>query len=1138
MLRTASSWQENYAYVASSDSNALEIVDVSNPAAPVHAGSINDGGDVKLGAPRSVFVAGNYAYVASYNSNALEIVQFSNPTPAYPTITSITPKAAPNTGAVNQVTLTGFNFQSGSSVNLTSGTLSIPGTISSLNSTVIRCSFPVTGAPTRKYAANLLTPGGKTGSLTGTFTVTNETPTITTLTPATAGFNSGTLPVTISGTAFRNGATVTLVKGSTVLTGTITSRTTNRITCTFILNSAPPGLYNLIVRNIDGLSVTKLNAFTIRETGAYPTILSIQPNSGINTAVLPLTIIGTNFRTGATVTITNGTTSKTVSGKVTGTIIIQCSFPLTGLPFGLYTITVKNTDESFVSIPDAFTVNNPDPIITTLTPASGYNTGSLPVAVAGNRFISGCQVSLVNGSTVIPGTITAFTSTKITGSFTLAGAAPGIYSLKVTNPGGPNATKTFTVLNPGTDPTITNISPYVGVNTATLPFTIIGTNFRTGATITITNGTTIKTVTGTRTGTTVLKCSLPLNGLPIGMYNITIRNTDGSNVTQMDAFTVTNPIPTITTLAPASGYNTGSLPVVIAGSKFVSGCQVSLVNGSTIISGTISSFTGTKFTSTFDLTGASPGIYNLTVTNPGGPATTKPFTVVIPGTDPTITSFSPGSGVNTAILPFTVNGTNFRTGVTITITNRSTNKTAVASLTSSTVIKCPLPLTGLPIGMYNITIRNTDGSNVTKMDAFTVTNPTPTITTLTPASGYNTGSLQVTIAGNKFVSGCQVSLENGGTVIPGTISSFTATKIIGMFNLAGVTPGTYDLMVSNPGDQNATKSITVLSSGTEPTILTFSPSSGQNTAALSLIIAGTNYRTGATVSITNGTTSKTVSGTMTGTYMITCSLPLTGLPIGLYNLTVRNTDGSNVTWPDTFTVMNPTPAITSITPVSGYNSGTVQVTIKGTKFVPGAAIVLVNTSNSIAGTVTSLSATSIIGSFPLAEISPGMYNLMVCNPGNYNGTKPNAFTLIAHGTTPMISTISPVSAFNTADLPVTITGSNFNNTTVYISQGSLTKVATVTAKKTSTATTLYVTLPIKGIFGGLYNITARNPDGVNATAEGIFYVTDQTWISSVKKISARSPVVRQVGVPKAGTPATSLVIIGPAGRQVTGGGGR
>ena len=70
----------NYAYVASAGSNALEIVDVSNPAAPVHKGSLSNGaGGALLNEPASVVVAGNYAYVASAGSNALEIVDVSNP---------------------------------------------------------------------------------------------------------------------------------------------------------------------------------------------------------------------------------------------------------------------------------------------------------------------------------------------------------------------------------------------------------------------------------------------------------------------------------------------------------------------------------------------------------------------------------------------------------------------------------------------------------------------------------------------------------------------------------------------------------------------------------------------------------------------------------------------------------------------------------------------------------------------------------------------------------------------------------------------------------------------------------------------------------------------------------------------------
>lgn len=69
----------SYAYVASNVSGALEIVNIANPDAPVHAGSIASGGGALLDGASDVFVYGKYAYVTSPDSNALEIVDISNP---------------------------------------------------------------------------------------------------------------------------------------------------------------------------------------------------------------------------------------------------------------------------------------------------------------------------------------------------------------------------------------------------------------------------------------------------------------------------------------------------------------------------------------------------------------------------------------------------------------------------------------------------------------------------------------------------------------------------------------------------------------------------------------------------------------------------------------------------------------------------------------------------------------------------------------------------------------------------------------------------------------------------------------------------------------------------------------------------
>jgi|GEM_PF-2042395 len=68
----------NYAYVVG-NSNALEIVDVSNPSAPIHAGAlVNGDGGTNLSSPNSVFVLGNYAYISSQGNTTLEIVDISD----------------------------------------------------------------------------------------------------------------------------------------------------------------------------------------------------------------------------------------------------------------------------------------------------------------------------------------------------------------------------------------------------------------------------------------------------------------------------------------------------------------------------------------------------------------------------------------------------------------------------------------------------------------------------------------------------------------------------------------------------------------------------------------------------------------------------------------------------------------------------------------------------------------------------------------------------------------------------------------------------------------------------------------------------------------------------------------------------
>jgi hypothetical protein len=72
----------NYAYVASQSDNGVQVLDISDPTNPIGVGSIEylkNGADF-LYAPTDIVVRGNYAYVTNYSpANAVEIIDVSNP---------------------------------------------------------------------------------------------------------------------------------------------------------------------------------------------------------------------------------------------------------------------------------------------------------------------------------------------------------------------------------------------------------------------------------------------------------------------------------------------------------------------------------------------------------------------------------------------------------------------------------------------------------------------------------------------------------------------------------------------------------------------------------------------------------------------------------------------------------------------------------------------------------------------------------------------------------------------------------------------------------------------------------------------------------------------------------------------------
>jgi hypothetical protein len=83
---------------------------------------------------------------------------------------------------------------------------------------------------------------------------------------------------------------------------------------------------------------------------------------------------------------------------------------------------------------------------------------------------------------------------------------------------------------------------------------------------------------------------------------------------------------------------------------------------------------------------------------------------------------------------------------------------------------------------------------------FLLASPGPRIVSLTPASAVGS-TVTVTVEGTGFHAGASVidvEQADGRTLARGTIRARTPTRLVATFPLAGISPGRYEVRVSNP----------------------------------------------------------------------------------------------------------------------------------------------------------------------------------------------------------------------------------------------------------------------------------------------------------------------------------------------------
>ncbi len=715
----------------------------------------------------------------------------------------------------------------------------------------------------------------------------------------------------------------------------------------------------------------QLVAFKAQPSGPppAPTVSSVAPTSGVTTGGTALTITGTNFIAGATVTL-GGTpaTSLTVVNSTT----ITATTPAHAA--GAATVVVTNPDAQSGSLPNAFTYIAPAPTVTSVAPTSGPVAGGTPITITGTNFAAGAAVTL--GGAAATG-VTVVTSTTITA--TTPAHAAGAVTVTVTNADTQSGSRPngFTYIGPA--PTVASVAPPSGSTAGGTAITVTGTNFVAGATVTI-GGTAATSVT-VLTSTTIT-ATTPAHAS--GAVTVVVTNPDAQSGSLPSGFTYVAPAPTVTSVAPTSGPIAGGTAITITGTGFTAGATVTLGGTSAT---TVTVVTGTTLTATTPAHAA--GSVTVVVTNADAQSGSLPagFTYLAPA--PTVTSVAPASGPVAGGTPITITGTGFAAGATITLGGAAATGVTVVT---STTITATTPAHAA--GVVTVAVTNTDAQSGSLPTAFTYQGPAPTVTGIAPATGPTTGGTSVTITGTNFAAGAAVTVGGGAatgvTVVTGT--TITATTPAHAVGAATV-------VVVNADAQSGSLPNGFTYVAAAPTVTSVAPSSGPIAGGTAITITGTGFTAGATVTL--GGTAATGVTVLTST-SITATTPAHAA--GAVSVVVTNPDAQSGSRPNGFTYLAPAPTVTSVAPSSGPDTGGTSLTITGSNFAAGATVTL---GGAAATGVTVNTSTSITATTP-AHVA-GAVSVAVTNADAQSGSLPSGYTYTTSGPA-MISFVQVKSA--------------------------------------------------------------------------------------------------------------------------------
>ena len=634
---------------------------------------------------------------------------------------------SPNSGSTlggTAVTITGSGFDSGAAVAFDG--------ISATDIVVVSSTDIMATTPAHAAGAVMVSvtnPNSQNGSLAGGFTYVAAPPTVDAVVP-NSGSSLGGTAVSITGTGFEAGAAVTFDAEPATSVVVVSA---NQITAT--TPAHPPGGATVTVTNPDTQADGLPSGYTYLAAPA-PSVTTTTPNTGSSLGGTVVSITGTGFAPGATVSFGGA--------AGTGVVVVSPTEITATTPPNLadvVAVSVTNPDDQTGTLAGAFVYVGATPTVNAVTPALSSSLGGTVVSIRGGGFEAGATVTFgVAGAT----SVTVVSSGEITATTPPGTVGPALVT--VTNPSGQAGTVSDAFAYLGLPPTVTAVTPADGPGLGGTTVSVSGGGFEAGATVSFGGVAATEVVV---VSATEITARTPAHGA--GLVAVIVTNTMSEGGTLPSAFTYTaGPPPVVTSISPASGPTAGGTTVTVTGTGFAPGASVFLGGVAAPQVTFVSATTVTAVTPAQ----AAAGLVTFAVANPDGQtASLAAGFTYIPSPAPTVTAVSPSTGPTVGGTPVTITGSGFLAGATVKF--GAVLASGVTVVSSNQITATSPPGTA---GIVTIEVANADSQNGTLAQAFTyVTSVAPTVTSVAPLTGPAAGGTAVTIAGSGFLTGASVT---------------------------------------------------------------------------------------------------------------------------------------------------------------------------------------------------------------------------------------------------------------------------------------------------------------------------------------------------------------------------------------------